>query len=366
MLVLVVLTLVCGLGVGLARGGTLGALARVHVYRPWLFAVLVLVLAVGGLVPALHSPAWIVAAVLAALFAGMNNRLPGLGLLLAGIIANAAAIAANGGQMPVSLWGARHAGVPIEDILTSAFHTPAGGGTSLRLLSDVIPFPFPGVPAVVSIGDVAIAAALGVFGAVTPVRARRTLQARRNAALAGALPASYGGTGRPVAPGEPGDDAVDGPPVRRGDGDPLGDTYDAFDDTYDDDGDGAYAAHTSGEDSYGRDSYGSDAYDGDIHDADPDDGDIHDADPDDADPDDTDPRDLAADDLAVDDRDDTRVAGARDGTTPRGQADGEGDDWGPDDDRADPVRSLDAERDSRNEDNLGPRPVTARRRGLAR
>lgn len=195
-LVLVVLTLVCGLVVGLARGGTLGAFARVHVYRPWLFAVLVLVLAVGGLVPALHSPAWIAAAVLAALFAGMNNRLPGLGLLVTGIIANAAVITANGGEMPVSLWGAHRARVPVDDILASAFHTPAGGGTSLRLLSDLIPFPFPGVPAVLSVGDVAIAAALGVFGAVTPVRAFRTLQARRNAALAGALPPMYGGTGR--------------------------------------------------------------------------------------------------------------------------------------------------------------------------
>lgn len=192
------LTLVIGLGVGLARGGTLSALARVHVQQPLLFATLVLVLAVGGLVPALHSVAWIVAAVLAALFAGMNNRLPGLGLLVAGIIANAAVITANGGQMPVSLWQAQHAGVPIHDILNSAFHTPAGDDTSLRLLSDIIPFAFPGVPAVLSIGDVLIAAALGVFGAVTPVRARRTLQARRNAALAGALPANYGGSGRPA------------------------------------------------------------------------------------------------------------------------------------------------------------------------
>ncbi|WP_235947149.1 DUF5317 domain-containing protein [Candidatus Frankia alpina] len=186
------LTLVCGLGVGLARGGTLGALARVHVLRPWLFVAVILVLAVGGLVPALHSPAWIVAAVLAALFAGMNNRLPGLGLLVTGIIANAAVITVNGGQMPVSLWGAGKAGVPIGDILTSAFHSPAGDGTSLRLLSDIIPLPFPGAPAVVSVGDVAMAAALGLFGAVTPVRAWRTLRARRQAALTGASLAGYG------------------------------------------------------------------------------------------------------------------------------------------------------------------------------
>ncbi|WP_225437919.1 DUF5317 domain-containing protein [Candidatus Frankia nodulisporulans] len=186
-----------GLGVGLARGGTLSALARVHVQQPLLFAAVILALAVGGLVPALHSVAWIVAAVLAALFAGMNNRLPGLGLLVAGIIANAAVITANGGQMPVSLWQAQHAGVPANDILRSAFHTPADGDSSLRLLSDIIPFALPGVPAVLSIGDVLIAAALGVFGAVTPVRAWRTLQARRNAALAGALPAAYGGPPRP-------------------------------------------------------------------------------------------------------------------------------------------------------------------------
>ncbi len=310
-LVLVVLTLVCGLGVGLARGGTLGALARVHVYRPWLFAVLVLVLAVGGLVPALHSPAWIVAAVLAALFAGMNNRLPGLGLLLAGVIANAAAVTANGGQMPVSLWGARHAGVPVGDILTSAFHTPGGGGTSLRLLSDIIPFPFPGVPAVVSIGDVAIAAALGVFGAVTPVRARRTLLARRNAALAGALPTTYGGLGR-----APADDPAGDPVLRREAGDPLDDdAYDAFDaDTYDNDDDYEAGVHGAGDD----------AYDGDLDDTD------------------------------------------LDSPVLADHVDDERDDWEPGDERVDPVPSLDAQRDHTDGDGPGSRSVTARRRGLAR
>jgi hypothetical protein len=340
-LVLVVLTLVCGLGVGLTRGGTLSALARVHVYRPWLFAGLVLVLAVGGLVPALHSPAWILAAVLAALFAGMNNRLPGLGLLLAGIIANAAAITANGGEMPVSLWGARRAGVPIDDILVSAFHTPAGDGTNLRLLSDIIPFPFPGVHAVVSVGDVAIAAALGVFGAVTPIRAWRTLQARRNAALAGALPAAYGGVERPSEPAG-WDDRDDLPHDgrRRGrnplDDDPIDEAADS--DAFDDDDPAA-------SDGFSSDGFSSDAFDGDGFDD-------HGFDDDRSFPGETDEGALA-DARFEDDRPDGPGKKRREHDDP---------------DLGSGPADLDVEGDDR--DGLGDgrraRSVTARRRGLAR
>ncbi len=211
-LVLLVLTLLCGLGVGLAHGGTLGALARIHVSRPWLLAAAVLVLAIGRLVPALHGPAWIAAAVVTALFASANNRLPGLGLLVTGLISNAAVITANGGQMPVSRWGADRAGVPISDILASAFHTPAGDGTTLRLLSDIIPLPLPWTPAVVSVGDVAIAAALGLFGAIAPVRAWRTLQARRHARAVQSPARGNLGDGSPDGFGDADEDeGLDGP-----------------------------------------------------------------------------------------------------------------------------------------------------------
>ncbi|WP_230204756.1 DUF5317 domain-containing protein [Parafrankia elaeagni] len=168
---------------GLARGGTLDALSRVYIARPLLFVGVVAVLAFGRLVGPLHSPAWILASAGLLAFALTNSRLPGLPLLCAGVILNAVVISANGGDMPVSEWGADRAGVPVEDIRSSDFHTVADSGTSLRLLSDILPLPTPAAPAVVSLGDVLMAAGLGLFGGVAPVRARRTLQARLAATL---------------------------------------------------------------------------------------------------------------------------------------------------------------------------------------
>ncbi|WP_235497697.1 MULTISPECIES: DUF5317 domain-containing protein [unclassified Frankia] len=168
---------------GLARGGTLDALSRVYVARPPLFVAAVAVLAVGRLIGPLHGPAWILASACLVVFTLTNRRLPGLGLLCAGVILNAAVINANGGDMPVSAWAADRAGVPIEEITASHFHTVADSQTSLRLLSDILPLPMPGSAAVVSFGDVLMAAGLGLFGGVGPARARRTLQARMVAGL---------------------------------------------------------------------------------------------------------------------------------------------------------------------------------------
>jgi hypothetical protein len=178
-LVLLLLTLFIGIAIGLVRGGTLDALGRIQISRPLLFGAALLALAVGRLVPALHAAGWILATMLIALFTAANRRLPGLHLLLIGITLNAIVITANGGKMPVSLWGADRAGVPSADIRASDYHTPSGADTVLRPATDVIPLAFPSVPAVLSIGDVFIASGLGLFGAVAPVRARRTLAARR-------------------------------------------------------------------------------------------------------------------------------------------------------------------------------------------
>ncbi|WP_232295123.1 DUF5317 domain-containing protein [Parafrankia sp. EUN1f] len=168
---------------GLARGGTLDALSRVYVARPPLFVAAVAVLAVGRLIGPLHGPAWILASASLVVFTLTNRRLPGLGLLCAGVILNAVVINANGGDMPVSAWAADRAGVPIEEVTASHFHTVADSQTSLRLLSDILPLPMPGSAAVVSFGDVLMAAGLGLFGGVGPVRARRTLQSRMVAGL---------------------------------------------------------------------------------------------------------------------------------------------------------------------------------------
>ncbi|WP_250281789.1 MULTISPECIES: DUF5317 domain-containing protein [unclassified Frankia] len=178
MFVLLVLALVGGVIIGLVRGGTLDALVRIYVARPWMFVATVAALSAGRLIPGLHAVSWALATVAVVLFAAANSRLPGVGLLWAGIALNTVVILANGGQMPVSLWAAERAGVPASEIYASARHTPGGDDTVLRPATDVIPLAFPGAGSVVGIGDVLIAAGVGMFGAVAPVRARRTLASR--------------------------------------------------------------------------------------------------------------------------------------------------------------------------------------------
>ncbi len=169
--VLLVLALVGGVTVGLIRGGTLDALVRVYVSRPWMFVATIAALSVSRFIPGLYAAAWVLATVAVALFAAANSRLPGVGLLWAGIALNTVVILANGGQMPVSLWAAERAGVSASEIYASAQHTPGDDNTVLRPATDVIPLAFPGAGAVISIGDVLAAAGVGMFGAVAPVRA---------------------------------------------------------------------------------------------------------------------------------------------------------------------------------------------------
>jgi len=178
-LVLLGLALVGGVVIGLARGGSLAALSRVRVHQPWLLAGVAVVLVLARAEPRLNGPGWVVATVLLAGFAAANSRLPGLSLLLAGLALNTIVIVANGGQLPVSLWGADRAGLSAEKIISSSVYEPGNGRTVLRPATDVIPLALPGAPSVVGLGDVLMASGIGLFGAVAPVRARRTLQARR-------------------------------------------------------------------------------------------------------------------------------------------------------------------------------------------
>jgi Family of unknown function (DUF5317) len=178
--VLLVVALVGGVVIGLARGGTIEALSRVRVHRPWLLAGVVIVLVLARVEPRLNGPGWVAATVLMAGFAATNNRLPGLSLVLAGLALNTIVIVANGGQLPVSLWGAERAGIRAEKVLSSPVYEPGDSRTVLRPATDVIPLALPGVPSVVGLGDVLMASGVGLFGAVAPVRARRTLAARRH------------------------------------------------------------------------------------------------------------------------------------------------------------------------------------------
>ncbi len=182
--VLLVLALLGAVAIGLIRGGTLEALRRIHVTRLWLLAAVVLAILAGRLVPGLHVPGWIAATMLMALFAAANSRLPGLGLVLAGMVLNAVVITANG-AMPVSVDRAARIGIDPAGIQSSRLLEPLGDDTVLGPAASVIPFPFPGAHSMISIGDVLVASGAGLFGAVAPVRARRTLDARRRRAGSG-------------------------------------------------------------------------------------------------------------------------------------------------------------------------------------
>jgi hypothetical protein len=204
-LVLLVLALVGGLAVGLARGGSLEALGRIRVVRPGLFAAAALAVIAARFVPGLQVPGWIAATMLLALFAAANSRLPGLSLVLAGMALNAVVVTANG-AMPVSQHQAELLGFDADDIASSRVLEPTGPDTVLTPAADVIPFPFPGAPSLISVGDVLVCSGAGLFGAVGPVRARRNLEAARR----GGGPRRAGGSGRGPASGSGGRGAPSG------------------------------------------------------------------------------------------------------------------------------------------------------------
>jgi hypothetical protein len=177
--VLQALALILGLLVARVRGGTLGALGRIRVRMPWLVVGIVGALVAAAFVPGARPVAWLVAALCAAVISVANRRIPGLILLFVGLALNAAVITANHGQMPVSTAAISSAGLDQADFARSSHYRLAGAGTALRPLGDVIPFRFWGAPTVLSGGDALAAAGVGLFAALAPVRASRSLRARR-------------------------------------------------------------------------------------------------------------------------------------------------------------------------------------------
>jgi len=75
----------------------------------------------------------------------MNRRITGVWLVAAGVLLNTLVIGANGGSMPVDRNLAVRAGdeslVDALDSRAYPSHKPAGPGTKLRFLGDVVPLP---------------------------------------------------------------------------------------------------------------------------------------------------------------------------------------------------------------------------------
>ncbi len=105
-----------------------------------------------------------VGALLLARFAFVNRAVPGIVLACFGVCLNASVVLANG-SMPVETHAVLRAGIdPAALALDSdPRHELADGSTALRWLDDRIAVPTPRVAEVISLGDVAIAAGVGLF-----------------------------------------------------------------------------------------------------------------------------------------------------------------------------------------------------------
>ena len=120
---------------------------------------------------------------LVGLFLGGNHRLPGIPLVAAGLLLNALVILANG-AMPVSITAASRAGLSATSLHLDQdpLREPLDDDTRFALLADRVPVPAPGWAQVVSLGDLLVAAGIGlllVAGSVPPGRRPQTDRAQR-------------------------------------------------------------------------------------------------------------------------------------------------------------------------------------------
>ena len=171
-----------GLVLGLLAGGRLENLASIRLrFLPLLFVAVIVrfatELALGSGMPVaetLRMPLLALAYGLLVFVLWKNRWYPGLALALVGVSANALAILANGGRMPV--WGPAYDASGLQGPLSSALHFPLGADIDseflfrLGPLADIIPIPFWPVQNVASIGDLFLSAGLGFFLFATLVR----------------------------------------------------------------------------------------------------------------------------------------------------------------------------------------------------
>ena len=160
-LVLVVASLAVAVSVARGRGMAAQGAPRIRAVRLLVAAAVVqvgtsLLFAGSGLARGL---ALVLTTLLVGLVLAANGRLPGVPLIGLGLLLNVMVVMANG-AMPVSISAAARAGLARADLHlgSDAVHEPAGRGTRLRRLGDVVPVALPWRPQVVSPGDVLVAA----------------------------------------------------------------------------------------------------------------------------------------------------------------------------------------------------------------
>jgi hypothetical protein len=179
---LAAVVLVGALLVGRLAGGSLTGLGDLRVRRAALVlaaggaqAAGALLLAADGGTTAPYVVGLVASVALVGVFLAGNRRLPGAPLFALGLAANVAVVVANG-AMPVSLAAAQRAGADTTAIASGSDprHEVAGAGTRASVLGDVVPLPLPVRPAVVSPGDVLVAAGIAEL-VVVGMRRRRVM-----------------------------------------------------------------------------------------------------------------------------------------------------------------------------------------------
>jgi hypothetical protein len=109
-------------------------------------------------------PVLVAGAVLVALFLLGNIRVVGIPLVALGLFLNALVVVANL-AMPVSVAAAQRAGIKATELhlADDPVHERLTDSTRLPGLADIIPFPLPVRPQVVSPGDLVVAAGVGLL-----------------------------------------------------------------------------------------------------------------------------------------------------------------------------------------------------------
>lgn len=191
------------IAVALLRGGSLRNFAAVRLRAlPLVFASLALQILIFNpiaderLGPAATGISYLLSMALLIVWVALNRAVPGMLLVAAGVLMNTAAIAANGGFMPVDPQAAQYAGrlaqYPTEGLPVSNNSVALAEGVRLWLLTDIFPVPA-GIPLanVFSLGDILLTAGIAYFC---------------YGVISGAL-------GRPAAPAQP--PAPSGEPARE-------------------------------------------------------------------------------------------------------------------------------------------------------
>ena len=164
---------------GLARGGTMHNLAQLHLAAWPVVFVALAVQAAGSFAGSslAYVTGMLASAALITLFVALNRSLPGMPMIALGFLLNAVVVSANG-AMPVDQRAADRAGISTVGLYrnTDAKHELADGDTALRPLADVIAVPLPRPlhrgSNVVSVGDIVLAAGIGVLVVNGMLRAR--------------------------------------------------------------------------------------------------------------------------------------------------------------------------------------------------